>query len=58
VVPASNPNTMLVWDLKARKVIQTLQGDPINLAARWMLEPGAKHGYAISTSATPSGCSG
>jgi methanethiol oxidase len=45
----SNPNTMLVWDLKSRKVIQTLTGDPINLAARWMLKPNAKYGYAIST---------
>jgi selenium-binding protein 1 len=44
----SNPNTMLVWDLKARKVIQTLSGDPVNLAARWMLKPGARYGYNIS----------
>ena len=44
-----NPNTMLVWDLKERKVIQTLTGDPINLAARWMLKPNAKYGYNIST---------
>jgi selenium-binding protein 1 len=44
----SNPNTMLVWDLKSRKVIQTLTGDPVNLAARWMLKPGAKYGYNIS----------
>jgi methanethiol oxidase len=43
-----NPNTMLVWDLKERKVIQTLTGDPINLAARWMLKPGARYGYNIS----------
>ena len=43
-----NPNTMLVWDLKERRVIQTLSGDPINLAARWMLKPGAKYGYNIS----------
>jgi len=45
----ANPNTMLVWNLKERQVIQTLTGDPINLAARWMLKPGAKHGYNIST---------
>jgi methanethiol oxidase len=43
-----NPNTMLVWDLKERKVIQTLTGDPINLAARWMLKPNANYGYNIS----------
>lgn len=44
----SNPNTMQVWDLKARKVIQTLSGEPVNLAARWMLKPGARYGYNIS----------
>jgi selenium-binding protein 1 len=44
----SNPNTMLVWDLKSRKVIQTLTGEPVNLAARWMLKPNAKYGYNIS----------
>jgi selenium-binding protein 1 len=44
----SNPNTMLVWDLKSRKVIQTLTGEPVNLAARWMLKPDAKYGYNIS----------
>ena len=44
----SNPNTMQVWDLKARKVIQTLTGEPVNLAARWMLKPGARYGYNIS----------
>ena len=46
----SNPNTLLVWDLKERKIIQTLDsgGDAIMLAARWMLKPGAKYGYNIS----------
>lgn len=46
----SNPNTMLVWDLKERKIIQTLNsgGDAVMLAARWMLKPGAKYGYNIS----------
>lgn len=46
----SNPNTMLVWDLKERKIIQTLNSgnDAIMLAARWMLKPGAKYGYNIS----------
>jgi selenium-binding protein 1 len=29
-------------------VIQTLTGEPVNLAARWMLKPGAKYGYNIS----------
>lgn len=45
----SNPNTMLVWDLKERKIIQTLvASDAVMLAARWMLKPGAKYGYNIS----------
>lgn len=44
-----NPNTMLVWDLKERKIIQTLTAsEPVMLAARWMLKPGAKYGYNIS----------
>jgi selenium-binding protein 1 len=45
----SNPNTMLVWDLKERKIIQTLTApDAVMLAARWMLAPGARYGYNIS----------
>jgi selenium-binding protein 1 len=46
----SHPNTLLVWDLKERKIIQTLDsgGDAVMLAARWMLKPGAKYGYNIS----------
>lgn len=45
----SNPNTMLVWDLKERKIVQTLvASDAVMLAARWMLKPGAKYGYNIS----------
>lgn len=45
-----NPHTMLVWDLKERKIIQTLSApdNPVMLAARWMLKPNAKHGYNIS----------
>lgn len=46
----TNPNTMLVWDLKERKIIQTLTAtDPVMLAARWMLAPNAKYGYNISS---------
>jgi methanethiol oxidase len=41
-------NTILVWDLKARKVIQELKGDPIPLATRWALKPNATYGYNIS----------
>jgi selenium-binding protein 1 len=45
----SNPNTMLVWDLKERKIVQTLTApDAVMLAARWMLKPGARYGYNIS----------
>lgn len=44
--------TMQVWDLKQRKIIQTLTGDPLPLAARWMLKPGAKYGYNISNAAS------
>jgi methanethiol oxidase len=47
----SNPNTLLVWDLKERRIIQTLSsgGDAVMLAARWMLKPGATYGYNISS---------
>jgi selenium-binding protein 1 len=54
----SNPNTMLVWDLKSRKVIQTLHGDPINLAARWMLSRTPSTATRSARWATRSGCSG
>ena len=46
--PKDFSNTMQVWDLKERKIIQTLNGDPITIAQRWMLAPGARHGYSIS----------
>jgi selenium-binding protein 1 len=46
--PKSFSNTMQVWDLKERKIIQTLTGDPLPLAARWALKPNAKYGYNIS----------
>jgi methanethiol oxidase len=46
--PKDFSSTMLVWDLKSRKVVQELQGDPIPLAARWALKPGATYGYNIS----------
>ncbi|HKQ24770.1 MAG TPA: selenium-binding protein SBP56-related protein [Burkholderiales bacterium] len=46
----ANPNTLLVWDLKERKIVQTLVApDAVMLAARWMLKPGAKYGYNISS---------
>jgi selenium-binding protein 1 len=46
--PAGFSNTLLVWNLKERKVIQELKGDPIPLAARWALKPNATYGYTIS----------
>jgi len=46
--PSGFSNTLLVWDLKARKIVQELKGDPIPLAARWALKPNATYGYTIS----------
>lgn len=46
--PKDFSNTLLVWDLKSRRIVQELKGDPIPLAARWMLKPGATYGYTIS----------
>jgi selenium-binding protein 1 len=46
--PKDFSDTMLVWDLKERKIIQELKGDPIPLAARWALQPNATYGYNIS----------
>jgi selenium-binding protein 1 len=46
--PKDYSNTLQVWDFKERKIIQTLTGEPIGIAQRWMLKPGARHGYNIS----------
>lgn len=46
--PKGFSNTLLVWDFKARKVVQELKGDPLPLAARWALKPNATYGYNIS----------
>ena len=46
--PKDFSNTLLVWDLKAREILQELPGDPIPLAARWALQPNATYGYNIS----------
>jgi methanethiol oxidase len=46
--PATFSRTMTVWDLKERRILQELPGDPIPLAARWLLAPGARVGYNIS----------
>ncbi|CAL1240390.1 selenium-binding protein SBP56-related protein [Candidatus Methylocalor cossyra] len=47
--PKTFSTTLQVWDLKSRKIIQELRGDPIALAARWALKPGARYGYNISS---------
>ncbi len=41
-------NTLLVWDFKERKVLQTLTTDPVPLEVRWSLKPGAAHGWTNS----------
>ena len=41
-------NTMLVWDFKERKVVQTLVTDPVPLEVRWSLKPGAAYGWTNS----------
>jgi selenium-binding protein 1 len=46
--PKQFSNSITVWDLKARKIVQELKGDPIPLAARWALKPNATYGYTIS----------
>jgi selenium-binding protein 1 len=46
--PKTFTDTMLVWDLKSRTIVQQLKGDPIPLAARWALKPNATYGYNIS----------
>jgi hypothetical protein len=39
--PKDFTDTLEAWDLKERRIIQELKGDPIPLAARWMLAPNA-----------------
>jgi len=46
--PKDFSSSLLVWDLKARRIVQELRGDPIPLAARWALKPNATYGYNIS----------
>src|SRR5438094_6299026 len=41
-------NTLLVWDFKERKVIQTLTTDPVPLEVRWSVRPGKAHGWTNS----------
>ncbi|HEU0203927.1 MAG TPA: selenium-binding protein SBP56-related protein [Burkholderiaceae bacterium] len=46
--PKGFSDSLVVWDLKSRKVVQELKGDPIPLATRWALKPNATYGYSIS----------
>jgi methanethiol oxidase len=46
--PKDFSDTLQVWDLKERKVVQTLKGDPVPLAARWALKANSTYGYTIS----------
>jgi methanethiol oxidase len=46
--PKDFSDTLLVWDLKERRVVQELKGDPIPLASRWALKPNATYGFTIS----------
>jgi selenium-binding protein 1 len=48
--PKQFSNSVTVWDLKARKVVQELKGDPVPLATRWALKPNAGYGYSINHS--------
>jgi methanethiol oxidase len=48
--PKDFSDTMEVWDLKERRIIQELKGDKIPLATRWMLAPNATYGYNIANS--------
>jgi len=38
-------NTLLIWDFRARKVLQTLKTDASPLECRWSLKKDARHGY-------------
>ena len=46
--PKDFSDTIDIWDLKERKIIQTLKGDPVPLAARWALKANSTYGYTIS----------
>jgi selenium-binding protein 1 len=46
--PKTFSDTLLVWDLKERKILQELKVDPFSINVRWMLKPGAKYGYTNS----------
>jgi len=41
-------NTLMLWDFKARTVLQTLVTDPVPLEVRWSLKPRANYGWTNS----------
>ncbi len=41
-------NTLLVWDFKERKILQTITTDPVPLEVRWSLKPGKAYGWTNS----------
>ncbi|MBI4638414.1 MAG: selenium-binding protein [Candidatus Rokubacteria bacterium] len=41
-------NTLLVWDFKERKILETLTTDPVPLEVRWSLKPGKAYGWTNS----------
>jgi len=41
-------NTLLVWDFKERRILQTLVTDPVPLEVRWSLLPGRTYGWTNS----------
>src|SRR6266849_828649 len=41
-------NTLIVWDFKERKVLQTLVTDPVPLEIRWSVKPGKSYGWTNS----------
>lgn len=46
--PKGFSNSITVWDLKGRRIVQELKGDPVPLATRWALKANASYGYTIS----------
>jgi selenium-binding protein 1 len=46
--PKGFSNSVTVWDLKGRKIVQELKGDPVPLATRWALKANSNYGYSIS----------
>jgi selenium-binding protein 1 len=41
-------NTLLVWDFRERKILQSIATDPVPLEVRWSLRPGRAYGWTNS----------